>query len=118
MSALKKYSVSKALLVLGLCLTITLGAFVTLAPAPVLASTTQDGGQAIEQAQEDTGYVSRGDLRRNDPDFDWNYALYTLIIRFVGIFIVLGFIQVIMQISGRFFTRLEQKKKAQAQASK
>ena len=118
MSVLRKYSVNKALLILGLCLTIMLGAaIVTMTPAPALAG-DHGGGQAMEQAQEDTGYVSKGDLRRSDPDFDWNYALYTLIIRFVGIFIVLGVIQIIMQVSGRFFVRLDQKKKAQAQASK
>ena len=38
---------------------------------------------------------------------DWNYAFSTLIIRFVGIFIVLGILQVIMQITGRIFAYLD-----------
>ena len=38
---------------------------------------------------------------------DWNYAFSTLIIRFVGIFIVLGILQVIMQITGRIFAHLD-----------
>jgi len=42
---------------------------------------------------------------------DWGYALSTLLIRFVGIFVVLGILQVVMQISGRMFTRLDAKKK-------
>jgi hypothetical protein len=41
---------------------------------------------------------------------DWGYALSTLIIRFVGIFVVLGMLQVVMQISGRIFAHLEAKK--------
>lgn len=40
---------------------------------------------------------------------DWGYAISTLIIRFVGIFVVLGILQVIMQISGRIFARLDAK---------
>jgi hypothetical protein len=41
---------------------------------------------------------------------DWGYAISTLIIRFVGIFVVLGVLQVIMQISGRIFTHIDAKK--------
>jgi Na+-transporting methylmalonyl-CoA/oxaloacetate decarboxylase gamma subunit len=33
-----------------------------------------------------------------------------LIIRFVGIFVVLGVLQVVMQISGRIFARIDAKK--------
>ena len=43
---------------------------------------------------------------------DWNYAIATLVIRFVGIFIVLGILQVIMQISGRIFARMDLEKSA------
>ncbi len=46
---------------------------------------------------------------------DWNYAISTLVIRFVGIFIVLGVLQVIMQITGRVFTRLDAKKDSDSQ---
>jgi hypothetical protein len=41
---------------------------------------------------------------------DWGYAISTLLIRFVGIFVVLGILQVIMQISGRIFSHLDAKK--------
>ena len=44
---------------------------------------------------------------------DWGYAISTLIIRFVGIFVVLGMLQVVMQISGRIFAHLETKKQDQ-----
>jgi hypothetical protein len=42
---------------------------------------------------------------------DWGYALSTLIIRFVGIFVVLGMLQFVMQISGRIFARLDARKR-------
>ncbi|MBU2490930.1 MAG: hypothetical protein KKA60_16215 [Proteobacteria bacterium] len=58
---------------------------------------------------------AKAELQRGDEGF-WSYALSTLIIRFVGIFIVLGIIQVVMWISGRFFQSLEKRKKtAEAQ---
>lgn len=38
---------------------------------------------------------------------DWGYAISTLVIRFVGIFVVLGALQVVMQITGRIFARLD-----------
>ena len=41
---------------------------------------------------------------------DWTYAISTLIIRFVGIFVVLGVLQVVMQISGRIFAHIDAKK--------
>jgi hypothetical protein len=41
---------------------------------------------------------------------DWSYAISTLIIRFVGIFVVLGVLQVVMQISGRIFAHIDAKK--------
>ena len=43
---------------------------------------------------------------------DWGYAMSTLIIRFVGIFVVLGMLQIVMQISGRIFARLDAKKQS------
>jgi hypothetical protein len=42
---------------------------------------------------------------------DWGYAISTLLIRFVGIFVVLGILQVVMQISGRIFARIDDKQK-------
>ena len=41
---------------------------------------------------------------------DWGYAISTLVIRFVGIFVVLGILQVVMQITGRIFAHLDAKK--------
>jgi hypothetical protein len=41
---------------------------------------------------------------------DWGYAISTLVIRFVGIFVVLGILQVVMQITGRIFAYLNAKK--------
>lgn len=46
---------------------------------------------------------------------DWGYAISTLVIRFVGIFVVLGVLQVIMQITGRIFTRLDARKDLESQ---
>ena len=48
---------------------------------------------------------------------DWGYAISTLIIRFVGIFVVLGILQVVMQITGKIFACLDAKEKALAAAS-
>lgn len=42
---------------------------------------------------------------------DWGYAISTLIIRFVGIFVVLGVLQAVMQITGRVFARLDARQK-------
>jgi Na+-transporting methylmalonyl-CoA/oxaloacetate decarboxylase gamma subunit len=45
---------------------------------------------------------------------DWAYAISTLIIRFVGIFVVLGILQIVMQATGRIFARLDAKDAAKA----
>ena len=42
---------------------------------------------------------------------DWSYAISTLLIRFVGIFVVLGILQVVMQITGRIFAYVDAKQK-------
>jgi Na+-transporting methylmalonyl-CoA/oxaloacetate decarboxylase gamma subunit len=44
---------------------------------------------------------------------DWGYAISTLLIRFVGIFVVLGILQVVMQLTGRIFAHLNAKSVAQ-----
>jgi hypothetical protein len=41
---------------------------------------------------------------------DWGYAISTLIIRYVGIFVVLGILQIVMQITGRIFAYMDDKK--------
>jgi hypothetical protein len=48
---------------------------------------------------------------------DWGYAIATLIIRFVGIFVVLGILQVIMQMTGRIFARLDARKQGRGSES-
>lgn len=40
---------------------------------------------------------------------DWGYAISTLIIRYVGIFVVLGILQIVMQITGRIFAYIDDK---------
>ncbi|OEU50869.1 MAG: hypothetical protein BA872_00875 [Desulfobacterales bacterium C00003060] len=45
---------------------------------------------------------------------DWGYAMSTLLIRFFGIFIVLGILQIVMQIIGRIFTHLDARQKEES----
>ncbi len=102
-----------------LCLILALAMVVTfsvdaVAGVPSVKEVKAAAAELASSVEEGVKKKDTGDLSINDPEFDWNYALYTLIIRFVGIFIVLGVIQVIMQISGRLFVRYEEKKKAQA----
>ena len=40
-------------------------------------------------------------LQNTDPSIDWNYALITLMIRFIGVFFILLFIQIALQIASR-----------------
>lgn len=40
---------------------------------------------------------------------DWNYALTSLAVRFVGIIVVLGILQLAMYMSGWVFARIERK---------
>jgi hypothetical protein len=47
---------------------------------------------------------------------DWGYAISTLIIRFVGIFVVLGILQIIIQLTGKVFAHLDAKGKTLATA--
>ncbi len=117
MLTIRKYSVVKALLIVGLCLTITMGTFATIIVTPALAS-GQGAEQMVEKTQEqiekDTERLRLANMRISHDDWEWGYPIYTLIIRFVGIFVVLGVIMVMMQISGRIFVRIDEKKKAQA----
>ncbi len=112
-------STGKAVLSLGLCLYLMMAivGFTASLPTDAMASSAEKVEHAVSQADGDSPKkLSRGDLSVNDADFDWNYALYTLIIRFVGIFIVLGIIQIVIQISGRIFITIDEKKKAQSAA--
>lgn len=40
-------------------------------------------------------------LRYADPSIDWNYAMVTLVVRFIGVFIVMAVIQVALQAAAR-----------------
>lgn len=40
---------------------------------------------------------------------DWGYAISTLVIRFIGVFVVLGILQVFMQVTGRIFVYLDRR---------
>lgn len=103
----------KITLALGLCLCLmmTMAVFMAFLPANAQASNIHEGELIVKQVNKEVPVKSsKGDLSVNDPEFEWNYALYTLIIRFVGIFIVLGIIQVVIQVSGRVFMSIEKKK--------
>jgi len=42
-----------------------------------------------------------------DPTIDWNYAMITLVVRFIGVFVVMGVMQVALQISSVAVRRYE-----------
>lgn len=42
-----------------------------------------------------------------DPTIDWNYAMVTLLVRFIGVFFVMAVMQVALQISSRVVQRIE-----------
>jgi hypothetical protein len=80
--------------------------------APIVASSNALAANTdSDQYQKAVSSLqAQSELQRGDPGF-WSYALSTLLIRFVGIFIVLGILQIIMQISGRIFIAIERRKK-------
>ena len=47
-----------------------------------------------------------------EPAFSWSYALSTLFIRFFGIFLVLGILQIALQVSGRVFRVMDERREA------
>lgn len=49
---------------------------------------------------------------------DWNYALTSLIIRLIGVFAVLGILQVAIQIAGWLLRRIERNNKKNLQTGK
>ena len=51
-------------------------------------------------------------LQNTDPSVDWNHALITLFIRFIGVFVVLAFIQVALQVGSRVVHWIERRKQA------
>lgn len=42
-----------------------------------------------------------------DPTIDWDYAMVTLVVRFIGVFIVMAVIQVALQLSSRLVAVVE-----------
>lgn len=57
-------------------------------------------------------------LQNTHPSVDWNYALITLLIRFIGVFLILFLIQIALQIASRsvrYFENRKTKRKTLAQ---
>jgi Na+-transporting methylmalonyl-CoA/oxaloacetate decarboxylase gamma subunit len=48
-------------------------------------------------------------LSNTHPSVDWNYAMITLVMRFIGVFIVLAFIQIALQAASRVVRRIERR---------
>lgn len=46
-------------------------------------------------------------LRYADPSIDWNYAMVTLVVRFIGVFIVMAVVQVALQAASVVVRRIE-----------
>lgn len=42
-----------------------------------------------------------------DPSIDWNYASVTLVVRFIGVFIVMALVQVALQAASHVIHRIE-----------
>ena len=49
-------------------------------------------------------------LQNTHPSVDWNHALITLLIRFIGVFVVLACIQVALQVGSRVVHLIERRK--------
>jgi hypothetical protein len=75
-----------------------------------LVLTVKDGGD-FDSDGKANGEIT---LQVGPMDSFWGYALGTLFIRFFGIFIVLGLLQVGMLVSGGVFKRLDARRKAKA----
>ena len=46
-------------------------------------------------------------LQHTDPSVNWSYALITLVVRFVGVFVVMLVMQVALQLSARVIRMIE-----------
>ena len=100
---MKKQEVKQAVMALALLLCF-------LAPLLTASSTLAAKTDTDKYQRAVSSLQAQSELERGDPGF-WSYALSTLLIRFVGIFVVLGILQIIMQISGRIFMSIERRKK-------
>jgi hypothetical protein len=49
-----------------------------------------------------------------DPDLDWGYALITLLVRFIGVFVVMLSMQVALQVAARAVKVIERRREAAA----
>ncbi len=100
-------------------LTVLVALFVSAAVfVPCLVSASEYGvpdSKEFTKAEKKLNRMSQ--MERGDEGF-WSFALSTLLVRFVGIFIVLGVLQVVMQLSGRFFVALEKKMKQKAEQAR
>jgi len=73
-----------------------------------LVITVQDGGPwDVDGVADGRVTIVGGPL-----DSFWGYAIGTLFIRFFGVFLVLTILQIGMQLSGRFFTAMENRRQA------
>lgn len=54
-------------------------------------------------------------FRFADPSIDWNYAMVTLVVRFIGVFVVMAVVQVALQASSLVIHRIEARTAAPAQ---
>jgi hypothetical protein len=48
-------------------------------------------------------------LRYADPTIDWDYAMVTLVVRFIGVFVVMAVIQVALQFAARLVAMVERR---------
>lgn len=78
-----------------------------------LLATVKDGGPLDDDGKAN-GEIT---LIAGPKDSFWGYALGTLFIRFFGIFIVLGILEIGMLVSGRFFQHLESRRSSKATAA-
>ncbi len=46
-------------------------------------------------------------FRFADPTIDWNYAMVTLVVRFIGVFVVMIVMQIALQVAARVIRRVE-----------
>jgi len=52
-----------------------------------------------------------------NPDVDWNYALITLAVRFIGVFVVMLVMQIALQVAARAVRLIEARREAKAVAA-
>lgn len=53
-----------------------------------------------------------------DPTIDWEYAMLTLVVRFIGVFVVMALVQVALQTASHVIRRIEARSARHAAAAK